>query len=413
VTDWRVIPIRELCSSIIDCVNKTAPVVEGPTPYRMIRTTNVRYGRIDTAAVRYVDEATYRRWVRRGEPRVGDIVLTREAPLGEVGMLRDAAGIFLGQRLVMYRVDPTRADTRFLLYAMQGSSVQSQIKAYGSGSTVEHMRVPDCGELMISCPALTEQRRIGSILAAFDDLIEINERRIVLLEELARSIYREWFVRFRFRGDRHSGSSEPGVGRLPHQWTYAPLFDVAEVGFGYSFKSPLFGAAGPHPVIRIRDVPKGTTNTFTTETAPDRYAVRDRDVLIGMDGEFHLNQWFGGPAWLNQRVARLRPTSGMSSRHLMLSIADAIRAWNASIVGTTVAHLGKRHLEEIRVLVPPADQLREMARIFDTLADAQLHLQQVNRRVAATRVLLLPRLVTGHLDISEIDLGDLLESEAA
>lgn len=200
VSEWKAVSIRELCSSIIDCVNKTAPVVEGPTPYKMIRTTNVRNGRVDVSNVRYVDEGTYMRWVRRGRPQVGDIVLTREAPLGEVGMLRDATGVFLGQRLVMYRADPARADQRFLLYAMREASVRSQIRAYGSGSTVEHMRVPDCGELLIRCPEVAEQRRIGALLAAFDDLIEINERRIELLEELARSLYREWFVRLRFPG---------------------------------------------------------------------------------------------------------------------------------------------------------------------------------------------------------------------
>ena len=149
MSDWQDRPIRELCTSIIDCVNKTAPIVSGPTPYKMIRTTNVKNGRVDLANVRHVDEEVYRRWVRRGVPADGDIVLTREAPLGEVGMLHDPAGVFLGQRLVMYRADPELADRNFLFHAMRSPTVQAQIKAFGSRSTVEHMRVPDCGELLI------------------------------------------------------------------------------------------------------------------------------------------------------------------------------------------------------------------------------------------------------------------------
>ncbi len=218
---WQVRPIHGRRVSIIDCVNKTAPVVAGPTPYKMIRTTNVKHGRVDLSQVRFVEEEVYLRWVRRGSPIDGDIILTREAPLGEVGMLRNPDRVFLGQRLVMYRVDPERADRNFVLYAMRSPHVQAQIRAFGSGSTVEHMRVPDCGELLIRCPDVAIQRRIGAVLGAFDALIEINERRIQLLEELARSLYIEWFGRFRTPGYGRrdpavrSGPSAAGLEGLP------------------------------------------------------------------------------------------------------------------------------------------------------------------------------------------------------
>src|ERR671919_201297 len=95
----RTIPIVDLCEQHVDCVNRTAPVVATETPYKMIRTTNVRNGFIDTENVRYVTEETYKRWTRRLVPRRGDIILTREAPLGDVGMIRNDDFIFLGQRL--------------------------------------------------------------------------------------------------------------------------------------------------------------------------------------------------------------------------------------------------------------------------------------------------------------------------
>lgn len=85
MSGWPLVPIRDLCESIIDCVNKTAPTVAEPTPYRMIRTTNVKNGRVDLSSVKYVDGATHERWVRRGRPQDGDIILTREAPLGRSG----------------------------------------------------------------------------------------------------------------------------------------------------------------------------------------------------------------------------------------------------------------------------------------------------------------------------------------
>ena len=134
--------VAELCEAIIDCVNKI-PTVKGPTPFRMIRTTNVKNGCVDTSIVKYVDEHTYQKWIRRGAPRCGDVILTREAPLGEVGLLRDDDGVFLGRRLVMFRVNREKLDNRFLLYSFLSHEVQGQIKSLGSGATVEHMRVPD------------------------------------------------------------------------------------------------------------------------------------------------------------------------------------------------------------------------------------------------------------------------------
>ncbi len=200
LTEWPRVSVADVCETIVDCVNKTAPVVDQPTPYKMIRTTNVRDGWVDLNGLRCVDAATFEKWTRRQKPRRGDVILTREAPLGEIGMLRSDDHIFLGQRLVAYRANPIKLDNRYLLYAMLGDDMQGQIRSMGSGATIEHMRVPDCEKLTLRLPPLPIQRRIASILSAYDDLIENNTRRIAILEEMARRLYEEWFVRFRFPG---------------------------------------------------------------------------------------------------------------------------------------------------------------------------------------------------------------------
>ena len=115
---WCRVPIVELCEAHVDCVNRTAPIVDSPTPYKMIRTTNVRDGYIDTENVRYVTEETYKKWTRRLIPKRGDVILTREAPLGEVGKIRSGDQIFLGQRLYQFRTNPKKLDADFLLYAL-------------------------------------------------------------------------------------------------------------------------------------------------------------------------------------------------------------------------------------------------------------------------------------------------------
>lgn len=225
--DWPRVSVVDVCESIVDCVNKTAPVVDEPTPYKMIRTTNVRDGWVELRGVRCVTAATFEKWTRRQKPRRGDVILTREAPLGEVGLLRSDESVFLGQRLVAYRADPGKLDNRFLLYAMLGDDMQGQIRSMGSGATVEHMRVPDCEKLTLRLPPLCEQLHIASILSAYDDLIENNTRRIAILEEMARRIYEEWFVRFRFPGFEAVPMVESELGLVPQGWRAALLGDVA------------------------------------------------------------------------------------------------------------------------------------------------------------------------------------------
>ena len=157
MNSWVNRSITELCTAIVDCINKTAPVSGEPTPFKMLRTTNVRDGRVDTRSVRHVDEETFNRWTRRMVPKAGDIILTREAPFGDVGMLRGEDAVFLGQRLVMYRPDSSECDPHLLMYSMMGPFVQAELRSLGSGSTVEHLRVPDCEKLTIpsgSFPAI-------------------------------------------------------------------------------------------------------------------------------------------------------------------------------------------------------------------------------------------------------------------
>ena len=114
MTSWNWRPIAEVCEQVVDCVNRTAPVVDDPTPFKMIRTTNIRGGRIDLVNTRRVTKDTYEHWTRRLVPRRGDVFLTREAPLGEVAMLRSDEPVFLGQRIMHYRADPNLMRPAFL-----------------------------------------------------------------------------------------------------------------------------------------------------------------------------------------------------------------------------------------------------------------------------------------------------------
>ena len=194
---WVEKRIEEWCNSIMDCVNKTAPVVDGPMPFKMIRTTNIRNGRVDVSTVRFVTEETYKVWTRRQTPQKGDVILTREAPMGEVGMLLTDDHIFLGQRLVSYRANSNILDNYFLLLALQSGDLQGQIHARASGSTVQHMRVPDTKNLLLAAPPLKQQREVvaqlTSMRAETQRLESIYQRKLAALDALKKSLLHQAF----------------------------------------------------------------------------------------------------------------------------------------------------------------------------------------------------------------------------
>jgi type I restriction enzyme S subunit len=354
---------------------------------------------VSPSRCKYYDGPLDARWVlKAGDVVVAMTDLKQTAPiLGAAGVVPSSGRYLHNQRIgrVVVR-DSGRLAREFVPWLLNSPAVRARVRETATGATVRHTAPVRIAEARARLPSLRTQLRIAAVLRSFDDLIAINLRRIEILEELARSLYREWFERRRLNG------------RQAVRWSVRNLFEIADVGFGFSFKSKGFGPTGSHAVVRIRDVPAGATATFTDEPVADRYSVRDGDVLIGMDGDFHLNRWSGGEAWLNQRVARLRPKPGTSGLHLQLAIAAPISQLNQTITGTTVAHLGKRHLEQIDLPLPTGEALARATAAFEAIGAASLGLRQHVRRAAATRDLLLPRLVTGRLDISAIDLGALL-----
>lgn len=188
---WGVEQISTLCSHVVDCVNKTAPVVDYKTPYKMIRTTNVRHGRVDIVNVRNVTKETYDIWTRRLLPEIGDLIFTREAPVGECGILEDAKGIFLGQRTMMYRADESKTSSYFLMYSLMSEYGKQQLEDFSGGSTVPHMRVPDCGKILIKLPSKEEQDVIINSLKSIDATIKNKECKLKKINDTKKALMQD------------------------------------------------------------------------------------------------------------------------------------------------------------------------------------------------------------------------------
>ncbi|MEW5772989.1 MAG: restriction endonuclease subunit S [Thermodesulfobacteriota bacterium] len=227
------------------------------------------------------------------------VVTGRYGTLGEVFFIPSD---FWPLNTSLYVRDFKGNDPRFISYFLQSLDLGS-LNAAGAvpGLNRNHLH-----QLETTIPNVPIQRRIASILSAYDGLIENNTSRIEILEEMARRIYDEWFVRFRFPGHKEVGFRETEQGLVPEGWSVKTLYNVADVTYGHPFKSKQFNNDGIGlGVIRIRDIKGNAIKTYTEEEGKPKHKIQNGDILIGMDGIFHMGKWAGGEAWLNQRVVRL------------------------------------------------------------------------------------------------------------
>ena len=389
---WETYKLKQLCSEIVDCVNKTAPTSDVPTPYKMLRTSDIRDGKINLENLNCVTKEVYEKWTRRGKLQKGDVIFTREAPLGEVGLVREEKNYFLGQRLVLFRANDKICDGRFLMYSLLWHDNKQAIISKGVGSTVTHLRVPECENIEIKAPDLDVQHRIADILSAYDDLIENNQKQIKLLEEAAQRLYKEWFVDLRFPGHENTKI----VDGVPEGWKKERLVDIAEIQYGYAFDGTLFNAdKNGTPIIRIRNIPQAETMDYTTEHVSENYLVQNGEIIVGMDGEFHINAWAGNTAYLVQRVCCIRPKNPAMKGWMLQAIYEPIKFFERTVVGATVAHLGKKHLDSIYLLTSPEGFYEPFKNFFDK----RLLLMNQNRKLREARDRLLPKLMSGEVEV--------------
>ena len=390
---WRKVSLASVSKSV--SYGYTASASEEQVGPKFLRITDIVPEYLDWNSVPYcrVNERDQERFSL--EP--GDIVVARTgATVGYAKQIRNVQHAVFASYLVRFRIDSEAADPQFVGRLVESAAYKRFVISQVGGAAQPNANAKVLGRFEFGLPTRLIQRRIASILTAYDDLIENNRRRIALLEEAARLLYREWFVYLRFPG--HEGCEI--TDGLPSGWERRLLFEESHATYGHAFKSALFTETEEGlPVVRIRDVPNGISVTWTTEEAPaDRY-VTDGDFLIGMDGDFHMNFWSGGKAWLNQRVTRINSEGRMSVGFLRFALEEPIKRLNETITGTTVKHLGAKHLRQIEVIAPPDVLLVQANGFFENIRNAIVNLRVQNQELSKARDLLLSRLMYGEIAV--------------
>jgi len=398
----------DVCELIVDCEHKTAPIQE--TGFPSIRTPNIGRGYFILDGVNRVSAETYEQWTRRAIPRAGDLIMAREAPVGNVALIPSGITPCLGQRTLLIRPDPSKVEPSFLNYFLNGPHVQGLIRAKTNGATVAHLNMQDVRTMQLpSLPPLPVQRRIANVLLTYDAFVESNQRRIRIVEEMARTLFREWFIKFRFPGHNRQSLAPPRVGEVPRGWVLRPMSVCVDIN--PRVQAPREGEKAFVPMrclacdsMLITDVEARSGNSGPKFQNGDTLFARITPCLEnGKTGFVQFLRSASDIALGSTEFIVLRSRTLTPEFVYLLARDEDLRA--AAIKSMSGASGRQRVQERIfdsyMVACPPRALLDRFSKVVGPMFRMvhQLHLQSDNLR--RTRDLLLPRLMSGQLSFSD------------
>lgn len=432
--------LEELCTLVVDCPHSTPKWTD--TGVVVLRSNNIRGGRLNLAERSYTDETHYQQRSRRAEIQAGDLVITREAPMGEVCIIPVGLRCCLGQRMVLLRPDAERCDGRFLLYALQSAPVQEQISwSEGTGSTVSNLRIPHLKALRIPTPPLAKQRAIAGVLGALDDKIEQNRRTARALERLARAIFRAWFVDFEPVKAKAAGAAsfpsmpqaafdalptrlvDSAIGPVPEGWEVKAMSEVAEATKGLSYKGAglvkdpaQFATA--KPLHNLNSIYEGGgyknhgVKYYSGDFKP-RHVLKPGDLIVANTEQGFEYRLIGFPAIVPARFGpdglfthhtfKLHPRDDAGiGRHFLYHalLGGRVREEVCGCTnGTTVNMLSVDGLQRPLLCVPQAGIAESFEEAAGAIYQQSELLHDESAKLAELRDLLLPKLLSGEVRV--------------
>ena len=292
----------------------------------------------------------------------------------------------------------------YLYYNLISDALTNTMDAARKGTSCSQQRI-DVDALFsyeISVPPIAVQEKIVGILLNIDRKIKQNEAINHNLEQQFQALFDSWFKRFEpFSRPKY----ESELGLIPEGWSVKDIYSISSIIYGAPFSSKLFNDEHKgSPIVRIRDLKTQNTSTYTTEIHPKGYLIQNGDIIVGMDGEFRPYIWGSGEAWLNQRVCVFENKRPKGKVFLFCSIKPLLNLIEQTEVATTVIHIGKQDFDAFRIVMPPIEILNAFDDITAPMYNRIVNNIMENHRLSALRDSLLPRLMSGEINVSEVEL---------
>lgn len=430
-TSLRITHLSTVAKVISGFAFKSAEFCESGIP--VIKIKNIQLGEVNLADIQCVPEQ-YLSIDSKYHVHQGDILISLTGshinqPNSVVGRVarypKGFPDTLLNQRAGKVLIKkPEKCDACFLYYQLYDENIRGDIAAFAHGAANQANVSPGQIEsLCIHLPPLPTQRKIAAILSAYDDLIENNLRRIKILEEMAQNLYREWFVKFRFPGHQQARFTNSPLGLIPEGWEVSVLGEhliALESG-----KRPKGGAkdlAFGIPSVGAENIFGIGRHKYQSEKYVSREffkgmrqgVVKDGDVALYKDGAYigrsaYFRDSFPHAQFcVNEHVFLLRTTGKRLTQNILylwLQETDTVSGIRATNANAAQPGINQKGVNGVSLIVPPLD----IAGRFDQLAEPSLalivSLAKRNEALRRTRDLLLPRLISGEVDVSELDIA--------
>ena len=292
-------------------------------------------------------------------------------------------------------INQEKADYEYVYYTL--CTLYERLVALKNGGAQPNLNAKIIKEIKIPLPELDIQHRIASVLAAYDELIDNNQKQIKLLEEAAQRLYKEWFVDLRFPGyeDVHI------VDGVPEGWSVKSMDDIADYLNGYAFKPSDWGKIGK-PIIKIKELNEGIskdTPRNTGDDIPEKYSVYAGDIIFSWSATLTAKIWDAEEGLLNQHLFKVTPNKGIAREYALQSILKTLEEFSYLTTGSTMKHIQRGKLKQVFVKVPTQDIMNKYETVADTYREQILVLTHKVILLQEARDRLLPKLMSGEIEL--------------
>ena len=326
------------------------------------------------------------------------VAMTGQGSVGRIGKMRDyKPGFYVNQRVAIVRVNPEKANPVFIFYQIATRSNELELFKKANGAGQPNISAKQIGELPVVLPSTEQQQYIADVLSSYDDLIENNQKQIKLLEEAAQRLYKEWLVDLRFPGHENITITDG----IPEGWTVQSMNDIAEYINGYAFKPTDWGTVGK-PIIKIKEMGSGVTTDTprnTGEDIPEKYNVTAGDILFSWSATLSAMIWDEEDGLLNQHLFKVIPGEGISREFVLQSILKTLDEFLNLTTGSTMKHIQRGKLKEVKVNVPPTELMEQYRNISEPIRERILNVKQQTILLREARDRLLPKLMNGEIEV--------------
>lgn len=389
--------LNDVCELIVDCPHSTEP--DEGEGYPIIRTPNIGVGYLDLEGVQRVSKAAYDRRNIRAVPRPNDLILAREAPAGNVGIIREGMEVCLGQRTVLIRPKAEKVSPLFLNYYLNAPKQRHALLSNSNGATVSHVNMPIIRNLVIGLPDRETQDRIADVLSAYDELIENNRRQIKLLEEAAQRLYKEWFIDLKFPGHE----TTPIVDGLPEGWRMGCLGECCALIKTISKQDE---RTGNELYIGLEHMPKDSiclrAHGVAADVVGNKTEFRKGDILFGkIRPYFHKVGFAQFDGVTSTDAIVMRAVEGKQAFLLAVASSDEFVSYATatSKTGTKMPRADWAAMKSYQVPIPSADVASRFENICESFLSAIAQCSSLIVAAREARDRLLPKLMSGEIEV--------------